>query len=248
MIRDLDQFIDGMRPVLDALAAEVWVKDAGFLFRFANRRFARSVGSDPLDLLGVDERPFFERRDVHMFRDTDRAAFKRGEAIIVPERLRSTPHRLFDTIKIPLLGPRRKPAGSIGIAINTARWRQVDAYGALQQSSTVEASSSRWLAESVGMRQQILRGLAIGEVAARIGVHPDTLGRRFREQFGLRPVEYRHWLRARQALALVIDGELTLAGIGAECGYTDQSHFTRSFKRVFGATPGSLRRMCRHAN
>ncbi|MGP1374984.1 MAG: helix-turn-helix domain-containing protein [Almyronema sp.] len=64
--------------------------------------------------------------------------------------------------------------------------------------------------------------------------------RSFRQQWGLPPHRYQHQLRllkAKQAL----ETAQPLAAIALEAGFYDQSHFTRSFKRVFGLTPGHYR-------
>ena len=37
-------------------------------------------------------------------------------------------------------------------------------------------------------------------------------------------------------------GRLSLAQIAAACGFTDQSHLTRHYKRMLGVTPGRVRR------
>jgi AraC-like DNA-binding protein len=34
---------------------------------------------------------------------------------------------------------------------------------------------------------------------------------------------------------------MSLAGVAADCGFLDQSHFTRTFKKLVGATPGGFR-------
>jgi AraC family transcriptional regulator len=41
--------------------------------------------------------------------------------------------------------------------------------------------------------------------------------------------------------------DASLAAIALECGYSDQSHFTRQFKRLFTITPAEYRRRHRLA-
>lgn len=63
----------------------------------------------------------------------------------------------------------------------------------------------------------------------------------FRQQLGLPPHHYQRQVRllkAKQALHT----PLSLAAIATNSGFYDQSHLTRSFKRVFGVTPGQYRR------
>jgi AraC family transcriptional regulator len=38
------------------------------------------------------------------------------------------------------------------------------------------------------------------------------------------------------------DDGLSLSDVATECGFSDQSHFTRLFTRIVGASPGAWRR------
>ena len=75
------------------------------------------------------------------------------------------------------------------------------------------------------------------------------LGRRqyervFRETVGMNPKEYARIVRFQKALWLMQRGESNYAGIAAECGYSDQSHFIRNFKALSGYTPEALIKHC----
>ena len=48
-------------------------------------------------------------------------------------------------------------------------------------------------------------------------------------------------VRMERARALVIETELPMSQIGSTLGYSDQAHFTRAFRRHFGAAPSRLR-------
>lgn len=82
---------------------------------------------------------------------------------------------------------------------------------------------------------------ALGE---EVGVHPVYLSRRFRREFGMTLAEYARAARlewAREQLA----SDRSLAQIALEAGFSDQSHFTRAFRRHTGTTPGAYRRRTR---
>jgi AraC-like DNA-binding protein len=65
--------------------------------------------------------------------------------------------------------------------------------------------------------------------------------RRFRAETGLTPHAYQVNLRVTRARALLAAG-VTPAVVAADCGFADQPHLTRTFKRVVGVTPGHYAR------
>jgi AraC-like DNA-binding protein len=65
--------------------------------------------------------------------------------------------------------------------------------------------------------------------------------RRFRGSFHLTPQKYLRKLRLRVASRALVHSRQTLAEVAARCGFADQSHFTRAFRRQFGRTPGDYR-------
>ena len=55
--------------------------------------------------------------------------------------------------------------------------------------------------------------------------------------------EYVHRLRIRAACEQMLRPETPIADIGLANGFADQSHFTRSFRRVTGMSPARFRGM-----
>jgi AraC-like DNA-binding protein len=53
--------------------------------------------------------------------------------------------------------------------------------------------------------------------------------------------EYVHRLRVRTACEQMLTPEASLADLSFSAGFADQSHFTRSFRRITGMTPASFR-------
>ncbi|MDE6324116.1 MAG: helix-turn-helix transcriptional regulator [Paramuribaculum sp.] len=66
----------------------------------------------------------------------------------------------------------------------------------------------------------------------------------FRDMVGMNPKEYAGVVRFQKALWLMQNGESNCAGIAAECGYSDQSHFIRNFRKFSGYTPVSFSKNC----
>lgn len=65
--------------------------------------------------------------------------------------------------------------------------------------------------------------------------------RLFKRRFGLPPLSYQIHLRVEQAQAALRAGERP-ARVAADCGFFDQSHLTRHFKRILGTTPAQYAR------
>jgi AraC-like DNA-binding protein len=83
--------------------------------------------------------------------------------------------------------------------------------------------------------------LTLARVARAAGVHPVYLGQIFRQEFGETLGEYLTRIRVRAAAAMLANSDLPLSAIAIDLGFYDQSHFTRVFRQLTGATPGMFR-------
>jgi AraC family transcriptional regulator len=83
--------------------------------------------------------------------------------------------------------------------------------------------------------------LTLAQVARAAGVHPVYLGHIIRQEFGETLGEYLNRLRVHAAAARLANSELPLSTIALDFGFYDQSHFTRIFRHLTGATPGAFR-------
>jgi AraC-like DNA-binding protein len=83
---------------------------------------------------------------------------------------------------------------------------------------------------------------SLDDVARQVGISSFALIRGFTKTFGLPPHTWRMQARARAA-ALRLSRHEELAQVAPSCGFVDQSHLARVFKRVFGVTPGQYRSM-----
>ena len=86
----------------------------------------------------------------------------------------------------------------------------------------------------------------ISELAAEVGVHPVHLIRVFRHHHGTTPGAYLRSRRLHWAAAQLVNSDEPLGRLSQRAGFSDQSHFTRAFKRQFGVTPGSYRAALNH--
>jgi AraC-like DNA-binding protein len=73
------------------------------------------------------------------------------------------------------------------------------------------------------------------------------LSRDFRALFGTSPYRYLVLRRLDKARAMLLAGQ-TIADAGTACGFADQSHFGRQFKKSYGLTPHAWRTAVGHAH
>jgi AraC family transcriptional regulator len=82
-------------------------------------------------------------------------------------------------------------------------------------------------------------------VAAAAACSPFHLARLFKGQTGMTIRGYRRRLRLAMALDHLADGAPDLTGLAIRAGFSDHSHMTTSFRKVFGRTPSALREQLR---
>ena len=75
------------------------------------------------------------------------------------------------------------------------------------------------------------------ELAADLGMSASTFYQRFRDVTGMTPLQFQKELRLQEARRLLLEGDLDAATAGYRVGYNDPSHFSRDYKRQFGAPP-----------
>ena len=101
----------------------------------------------------------------------------------------------------------------------------------------------RWLGRVEELlHARIGRPMDIAAIAAEVDIHPVHLARVFRHHHGCSPADWLRRVRIRRACELLA-GPASLSAIALATGFSDQSHFTRNFRREMGVTPGEYRRL-----
>lgn len=83
--------------------------------------------------------------------------------------------------------------------------------------------------------------LFLDDISAAVMTSPFHLARIFRTRTGYALHEFRNHLRLRRSLDLIFEPATSLASVAMDLGYASHSHFTDSFRRVFGISPSRVR-------
>lgn len=85
------------------------------------------------------------------------------------------------------------------------------------------------------------RTFTLGKMAKSVNLSPPYFCYLFKTITGVPPAKYLKSLRMQQAATLLTTTFLSVKEIVRCVGLTDESHFVRDFKRIYGVTPSEFR-------
>ena len=136
-------------------------------------------------------------------------------------------------------------------------WRCLrDAFSLLGQQPSVQPTAgygarpvppgalATWQARRVidYIEQHLGAKLTTEDIAAAIGLSKSHFSRAFRSTLGTSPMAYVAARRVERAKQMMLASAESLADVALDCGFADQSHLNRQFRRTVGMTPGRWRR------
>ena len=87
------------------------------------------------------------------------------------------------------------------------------------------------------LRKDFDQPLRIENIARELGMSVSGFHHHFKEVTAMSPLQFQKQLRLQEARRLMLGEDLDAASAGYRVGYGDVSHFTREYKRLFGAPP-----------
>ncbi|HWW41651.1 AraC family transcriptional regulator [Pedobacter sp.] len=79
--------------------------------------------------------------------------------------------------------------------------------------------------------------LLLSRFAEHLNIHPVTLSKYFSRYFSCTLGEYFRKLKIDRSLSIIRQNRYSLTDIAYQCGFTDQAHFTKTFRQFTGMTP-----------
>lgn len=85
--------------------------------------------------------------------------------------------------------------------------------------------------------------LSVAEMAETVGLSESWFAHVFKQTTGKTPLQWQLGRRIELAQQLLMESDLTVAGIAAQLGFSDQAHLTKAFRQIAGDTPAAWRRL-----
>jgi AraC-like DNA-binding protein len=217
-----------------------WVKDRQGRYLWVNRAFLvqyaldHQSGNDEVSIASVLGKTDYDLSPAFLadqFRLDD-------EQVLAGHRIVNRLERLGDsrgttvwnvTDKIPV-------ADAKGVIIGTAGITR-----AAGPASSLEATAPGFGPALAYMRAHFHQEITNRRLATISNMSLRAFERRFQATFHLTPQRFLRKLRLRIASRAVVYTDESLSDIALSCGFADQSHFSREFRRQFGRTPRDYR-------
>jgi AraC-like DNA-binding protein len=203
------------------------VKDVDGRYAAVNQAFADRAGRPtPGEIVGL--------RATDLFPAELAESYERQDA-----RLFATGQPLRNELELIL-----RPDGSIGwyVTSKTIVGHAIASVSVDLRAPADAGGTNAGVAAAVAFaRVRATEHIAVADLAAAAQLSVSQLERAIRRALGLSAKQLLLRLRLEEAIRRLRTSDASVAQIATECGYYDQSAFTRQFRRVVGLSPGAYR-------
>jgi len=226
------------RLLFDALpAVHFFAKDAQGRFVAASPEVVRRLGmSSEEELIGRTDRDFYPPQLCATIEADDARVMATGEPMLNQLETWFDNSRVLDwfvTSKFPMHDEEGHVIGVMGF---------VRPYEGKDGRKQVWAAGTGFSRAVDYIRDHIGQAMSVKDLAFKAGLSERQLHRKFVEAFGMAPKAFIMRTRIQAACELLLKGDKSVAEIAIECGFCDQSSFTRNFRQELGSTPSTFQK------
>jgi len=110
--------------------------------------------------------------------------------------------------------------------------------GARLNHILASGGDTRRISKAIGhLRKHFDEQLKMEEIARELGMSVSGFHHHFKSVTSMSPLQFQKHLRLQEARRLMLGEDMDAASAGFRVGYEDPSHFSREYKRHFGAPP-----------
>jgi len=182
------------------------------------------------DVIGVKEKDFFPKEIAEAIRKDDEKILNYGQSVLNRIELITDSYGELiwvNTNKLPIFGADEQVLGIIGIT------RPILDQKALPKKYELFSEVIEYI------RENLAKTIMVCDLAQVAKLSESQLRRKFQQEFGLSPQAFIQRARLQAAAHLLRSETNTISQVALLSGFSDQSYFTRQFKKFFGKTPKS---------
>lgn len=90
--------------------------------------------------------------------------------------------------------------------------------------------------------EHFMETLTLEDLETEFHISRFALSRVFKAETGFAPMKYVMMRRIGEAQSLLMNTTISIGDVGEQLGFTDNSHFSNTFKKYIGITPGAYRK------
>ena len=212
----------------------LYVKDRDSRFLHVNAAWLRMRGFNAVaDVVGLNDFDLHPPHLAERYVAEDRRVMSAGRTL--PNQVWLVPAgkgrlRWFLSTKTPLFDASGAVWGLAGVM------RDYEAAGEVARPNRRLQDVLSYVARNYAER------LAVPDLAERAGLSVSQFERNFKRVFGMTPRQYIQRVRISAACEQLVASDRPAGDVALECGFYDQSYFTKQFRRFLGETPSAYRR------
>lgn len=210
-----------------------FVKDTRLRMVALNRRLADTIDVEDKQLiLGMTDHDCLPHHLADIYREDDLKVINTGQAMINKVELVTQGNGLVDwstTTKSPIMDGQGVVRGLVGIT------------RPFQGGITALQADGEMGPVVAVMKRRYQENISVDDLASLVNMSISSFERKFKKYFSMPPKQYMRYLRVQEACHKLVQTTDSLAQIGMDCGYADQSHFSREFMRIIKETPRHYR-------
>lgn len=113
----------------------------------------------------------------------------------------------------------------------------------LEDDAAVELTDNGIVLNAISyIRENYRNSIGLADVASFCNVRPEYLSRMFKEETGIKFVDFLTDFRISMAKRFLVSGKYKVAEVTEKVGFSDQKYFQKVFKKVCGVTPSEYKK------
>jgi AraC-like DNA-binding protein len=213
-----------------------FMKNHQLRFVRLNQNLIEKIGLPEAEIIGKTDFDLFPKSMANAFYKDDQLILKTKQPILnkvelVPSNLGQADWSL--TNKVPMFDEQENIFAIIGVT------------RPFSTSDTARNSSEGLSLMIEHIKENYATKLSIERLARMSSLSVSALERKFKKVFHINPSQYILNIRIQEACQLLIHSSQPLINIANDCGFYDQSHFSRQFSKAMNISPLKYRKQFR---